>query len=558
MFSKQLRHINRYRDIATILANQGFGFLIEETELIEKIPYHEQLRGKFSSTPAKDLGERIRNTLQELGPTYIKLGQIASTRADLLPNYIIVQLEKLQDNVSPFDFSEVEKLIKEELGVQLNEIFSVFDHKPLATASIGQVHLAQLKTGQQVAVKLQRPNIATTIETDLEILFDIANIVQKRFQWAREYQLLDIIDEFSKSLLKELDYNIEARNTDKMKSLLENQSEFYVPKIHWEFSTRKILTMEFLHGIKINQSAILEEKGYSCHLIAERFAKGIFQQIFVNGYFHGDPHPGNILVLPENTIAFLDFGMIGYLNAELKNGLASILIGLKRNDTDELLRAVLRIGIIPSDIDTNQLKNDIEFFRDTYYGVPISKISIGEAINDFFGIAQKHSILIPSNLVLVGKALLTVESTVRQLDAELSLIDIIEPFGRKLFLERFHPHTLSDSLWHIISNFNDLLKDFPQDVRKLRTLINHEHLQIKMSLSDNDALLKHLAQLSNRISVSIILLAFSILMGSIIISFSIMGKPSMLWNLPIIEAGIFIATLMFVWVIYAIFRSGKL
>lgn len=558
MFSKQLRHINRYRDIATILANQGFGFLIEETELIEKIPYHEQLRDKIFSTPSKDLGERIRNTLQELGPTYIKLGQIASTRADLLPNYIIVQLEKLQDKVSPFEFSEVEKLIKEELGTQLKEIFPVFDHKPLATASIGQVHLAKLKTGQQVAVKLQRPNIAKTIETDLEILFDLANIVQKRFQWAREYQLVDIIDEFSKSLLKELDYSIEARNTDKMKSLLKNQTEFYVPQIYWEFSTKKILTMELLHGIKVNQSDILKEKGYSCSLIAERFAKGIFQQIFVNGYFHGDPHPGNILVLPENTIAFIDFGMIGYLNAELKNGLANILIGLKLNDTDELLRAVLRIGIIPSDIDTNQLKNDIEFFRDTYYGVPINKISIGEAINDFFGIAQKHSIRIPSNLVLVGKALLTVESTVRQLDAKLSLIDIIEPFGQKLFLERFHPNTISDSLWHIISNFNDLLKDFPQDVRKLRTLINHEHLQVKMSLSDSDALLKHLAQLSNRISVSIILLAFSILMGSIIISFSIMGKPSMLWNLPIIEAGIFIASLMFVWVIYAIFRSGKL
>lgn len=558
MFRKHLRHISRYREIASILASQGFGYLIEETDIIEKIPYHEHLRIKFSSASSLDLGERICTALQELGPTYIKLGQMASTRQDLLPHAITIQLEKLQDDVRPFSFDEVQTLIKAELGDSLENIFSSFDRAPLATASIGQVHLAQLKSGERVAVKLQRPGIIEKIETDLEILFDIATAAQNRLQWAKDYQLVDIIDEFSNALLKELDYAVEGRNAEKMKLQLKKEGEIHIPEIYWEYSSKKILTMEFISGIKVNQIETLKEQGFDCAIIAKRFAENIFQQIFINGCFHGDPHPGNILVLPDNVIAFLDFGMTGHLSSEMKRSLSSLLIGFKRNDTNELLRAVLRIGIVPGEIDTTQLKNDIELFRDTYYGLPLSKISIHEAINQFFAIARKHSIRIPSDLILVCKSLLTVESIVKRLDTNLSLVNIIEPFSHQLLLERLHPSAIAESLWNITSDFSEVIEHAPQDIRSLRSLIRQGHLQVRLSLADASTLFKQLAQLSNRISVSIILLAFSILMGSIIISFSIMGKPSALWNLPVIEAGICIAFIMFLWVLYAIFRSGKL
>lgn len=558
MFGKQLRHINRYREIATVLANQGFGYLVEEMDVISKLPYHERLWIKSSEETSPDLGERIRIVLQELGPTYIKLGQIASTRPDIFPSEIIIHLEKLQDKVSAFPFEQVQNLIREELGADIEEIFLEFDPIPLAAASIGQVHVATLKSGQKVAVKVQRPGITANIETDLEILFEIAMAAQNRFQWARQYQVVDMIDEFSKSLRKELDYTVEARNTDKISVQLKEQKDYYIPTVHWDYSTKKILTTEFLPGIKVSQIDILAQQGYNLSLIANRFAKGIFQQIFVNGFFHGDPHPGNIIVLPQEVIGFLDFGMVGRLGSEMKNCLSSLLIGLKRNDTDELLKAVLRIGIVPPQVDTRQLRNDIELFKDTYYGLPLSRISIGEAITNFFGIAQKHSIRIPSDLVLVGKALLTVEGVVKKLDPALSLLDVVEPFGKKLLLERMHPKTIAESIWKITTDFGELFSNIPQNVKELSTIVNQGRLHLDLSLTETDLFLKHQARISNRISVSIMLLAFSILMGSIIISLSLTGQPTLLWNFPVVETGFFIAIFMFAWVLYAIIRSGKL
>lgn len=558
MFGKQLRHINRYREIATVLANQGFGYLIEEIDVFSKIPYLERLWIKSPAVTSPDLGERIRIVLQELGPTYIKLGQIASTRPDILPNEIIIHLEKLQDEVSAFPFEQVQNLIQEELGAAIGEIFLAVDPQPLAAASIGQVHAATLQSGQKVAVKVQRPGITANIETDLEILFEIARAAQNRFQWAKQYQLVDMIDEFSKSLRQELDYTVEARNTEKVSLQLKEQKDFYIPKVYWEYSTKKILTTEFLEGIKISQTNMLSQQGYNLSLIANRFATGIFQQIFVNGFFHGDPHPGNIIVLPQEVIGFLDFGMVGRLSSEMKSCLSSLLIGLKRNNTDALLKAVLRIGIVPPEVDIRQLRNDIELFKDTYYGLPLSRISIGEAISNFFGIAQKHNIRIPSDLVLVGKALLTVEGIVKKLDPALSLLDVVEPFGEKLMLERMHPKTITESIWKTVTDFGDLFTNIPQNVAELSTLVKQGRLHLDVSLTETDQFLKHQAQISNRISVSIMLLAFSILMGSIIISFSLMGKPTLLGNLPVIETGFIIAIFMFVWVLYAIIRSGKL
>jgi len=558
MFGKQLRHINRYREIATVLANQGFGYLIEEMDFIKKIPYHERLWTKSSEAQSTDLGDRIRITLQELGPTYIKLGQIASTRPDILPSEIIVHLEKLQDKVSAFPFEQVRSLIREELGADTEEIFNEFDAQPLAAASIGQVHVATLESGQKVAVKVQRPGIATDIETDLEILFEIAVAAQNRFQWAKKYQVVDTVDEFSKTLRKELDYTIEARNTDKISIQLKDQPDFYIPKVYWNYSTKKILTTEFLQGIKVNQSEILLQQGYDLSLIANRFAKGIFHQIFIEGFFHGDPHPGNIVVLPKEVIGFLDFGMVGRLGSEMKNGLSLLLIGLKRNNTDDLLKAVLRIGIVPPDVNLRQLQDDIELFKDTYYGMPLSRISVGEAVTNFFCIAQKHSIRIPSDLVLVGKALLTVEGVVKKLDPVLSVFDIVEPFGEKLLLERVHPKTIAQSVWKTAIDFGDLFNDIPRNVKELSSIVNQGRLHLDVSLTETELFLKHQAKISNRISVSLMLLAFSILMSSIIISLSLMGKSSLLWNLPTVEIGLFIAILMFVWVLYGIMRSGKL
>ncbi|MBP2651470.1 MAG: ubiB 1 [Firmicutes bacterium] len=558
MFGKQFRHIKRYREIATVLANQGFGYLIEGMDLVQKFPYYERLWIKPPSENPTDVGERIRLALQQLGPTYIKLGQIASTRPDILPREIIVHLEKLQDEVLAFPYEQVQRLILEELGTSIEELFLDFDSQALAAASIGQVHVATLTTGQKVAVKIQRPDIAATIQTDLEILFEIAVTVENRFSWAKRYQIVDMVDEFAKSLRKELDYTIEARNTEKISIQLKNQKDYYIPTVYWDYSTKKILTTEFLQGVKINQSTILTQQGSNLLLVASRFAKGIFQQIFISGFFHGDPHPGNVIVLPNEVIGFLDFGMVGRLGPEMKNCLSALMIGLKRNSSDDLVKALLRIGIVPPQVNLRQVQDDIDLLIDTYYGVPLSKISIGEAITDFFLIAQKHMIRIPADLVLVGKALLTVEGIVKKLDPKLSIFDLVEPFGEKLLLERIQPQAIAEYLWKTAIDFGDIFNNIPKNVKKLGTLVNQGRFHINIALAETEFFLSHLDRISNRLAVSIILLAFSIIMGSIIISSSIMGQYSILGHFPSVEIGFLVAILMFVWVIYAILRSGKL
>lgn len=558
MFGKRMRHINRYREIATALIGQGFGYIVEEMGLIEKVPYYQRIRSESAGKNAKGIGERIRLVLQQLGPTYIKLGQIASTRPDLLPPGIIEQLEQLQDKVPEFSFDQVRDLIQQELGADLEDIFQQFDQMPLAAASIGQVHLASLQTGEKVAVKIQRPGIAVDIETDLEILYELASLAQRRFRWAERYQIVDMVDEFSKSLRKELDYTVEARNAEKIAKQFAHHAEIYIPRMYWDYTTRKILTAEFIEGVKISEIEKLRCQGYNLSLIAERFANGIFHQIFVEGFFHGDPHPGNVVVLPDEVVAFLDFGMVGRLSQEMRYNLSSLVIGLMRHNSDDLIKTVLRMGIIADHVNMLKLRDDIELLKEKYYGVPLSKISLGDAVSNFFSVAQEHKIRVPADMVLIGKSLLTVEGIVEKLDPKLSILDVAEPFGKKLLLERMNPIGIAESLWKNATNFTELFAGLPGNFKELSTVVNRGRLRLDVSIPEMEFFLRNQDRMSNRLSFSIILLAFSIIMGSIIVSMSLVGQASLLWRIPIVEIGFGIAMLMFIWLLYAIVRSGKL
>lgn len=557
MFGKRIRHINRYREIAVALLNQGFDYIVEEMSLSQNIPYYHRIR-PIAKNNTVGLGERIRLLLEQLGPTYVKLGQIASTRPDLLPAEIIVELEKLQDEVPGFPFSEVRALLNKELGADLEELFQEFDPEPLAAASIGQVHRAQLKTGQQVAVKIQRPDIVGTIETDLEILRELVILAERRFSWAETYQLGDMIDELAKSLRTELDYTSEAYNAEKFLKHYQTNPTIYIPTIYWEYSSKKVLTASYVEGIKISELEQLAQHGYNRSRIAEHFAKEILQQIFMAGFFHGDPHPGNVLVLPGETIAFLDFGMVGRLNPEKKHHLASLVIGLMRQNSEELANTIFHMGIIPDQVNRTQLRDDIDLLRERYYGVPLSQISLGDAINQIFATVQKHKIKLPADLVLVGKTLLTMEGIVERLDPQLSILTVAEPFGQKLLLERFHPVTLGKMLRHTISEFRDLLLNLPRYVQELHAVVRQGRLRLEISIPDMDRGLKTIERISNRLSFGIILLAFSIIMSSVIISSSLVGQTPPIWNIPVLEIGFAIAIILFLWLLYAILRSGKL
>ncbi|TDF94526.1 2-polyprenylphenol 6-hydroxylase [Paenibacillus piri] len=559
MFARRVRHIRRYRDIAAAFSRNGFGFMVKELGLLELLSLPKRLLVEdYQEIQTKTLGVRIRLILEELGPTFVKMGQIASTRPDLIPADIIHELVKLQDRVPPFSFQEAKTIIEQELDGAIGSIFETFDEAPLAAASIGQVHYAVLNSGERVAVKIQRPNIRAIIETDLEILQELAMLAEQRLKWAARYQMPDIVEEFSKSLRAELDYTIEGRNAEKVGKQFKNDPSIHIPKVYWDYSTQKVLTMEYVEGVKLNETRKIDRRGYNRKVLAERLVQAIFQQILIEGFFHGDPHPGNILVLPDEVIVFIDFGMVGRLTPDMKSHFASLIIALMRQSTSGVINAVIRMGLVPDDVNLQLLRSDVDQLREKYYDVPLSRVSLGEAVNDLFTVAYRHRIQIPADLTLLGKTILTMEGTAEQLDPELSIIQVAEPFGRQLLKERFRPKKVAESVVNHLIEYGEILTQLPKHVQELALVMKKGKLRIEITIPELNLLLTKLDRISNRLSISIILLAFSIIMVGLIIGSALGRQSALLWSIPAIEIGFGVAAIMILWLLYSLFKSRRL
>lgn len=506
----------------------------------------------------QDAGVKLRHALQELGPTFIKLGQIASSRRDLVPEEIAMELEMLQDHVASVPFSRIREIVEVELEAPLENIFTSFDENPLATASIGQVHIAHLPSGEKVAVKVQRPDIRPNVETDLAILSDLARFLEDNTDWAKTYHLHEMIIEFSRSLKDELDYRVEGRNCERIAKQFVGDPCIHIPEVHWDFSTDKVLTMDMVGGVKVNDFEKLDAGGYDRKLIARRIVDSMFHQILDEGFFHGDPHPGNIYILPENVISYLDFGMVGRLDNELKYHFASLLIHLREGNTEDMIETFSAMGILSDNTDMRAFTRDVDDLQTKYYDVSLHEVSLGAIFLELFQVAYRHHIIIPSEISILGKAILTLEGLIAKLDPELSIMEAVEPFGKKLMWERYNPKNLLENSWKDFVENIEILTNLPKDLKAIATTIRKGKLQLDINVQQIQVFLRRLDRISNRLSFSIILLSFSILMVGLIIGSAIAGQTNMLWQFPIIEAGSIIATLMFLFLIYTIIRSGRM
>lgn len=554
---KKIRHLQRYREIATAFVRYGFGYMVKALGLPEMISHPITRSEERRDISDKTIGERIRLFLEDLGPTFVKMGQIASTRPDLVPADIIAELEHLQDQVPAFPYEEARRIVEKELGRPLEEMFMEFHEIPFAAASIGQVHYAVLKSGKKVVVKVQRPHIQADVATDLEILVDLARLAESRLEWARNYRVREMILEFAKALTAELDYVKEARNAEKFAVQCADMPHIRIPAVYRDFSSRKVMTMEYIEGIKLSEKERLEKRGYDCKVIAQRYAEAIFQQVLIDGFFHGDPHPGNVLVLHDGNLALLDFGMVGQLSQQTKIHFASLIIALRNQSTNGVIRAISRLGLVADDVDMDALRDDVDGLREKYYRVPFSEISMGEAVNDLFALAFRHDIRIPSDLTLLGKTLLTMEGVVVALAPSISIFDVAEPFGRRLFKERLNPKEMAKHLAQSIPEYLGMLGEVPMKLVDLMSLVKKGKLQLQISIPDLELLLAKLDRISNRLSFSIVLLSFSIIMVGLIIGSSMGGQNTVLWSIPAIEIGFAVAAILFLWLIYSIFRSGR-
>ncbi|CAM4238196.1 ABC1 kinase family protein [Saccharibacillus endophyticus] len=552
-----IRHAGRYREIAVALIRHGFGYMVEEMGLtrVLRMPIG-WIRSERPET--KTLGERIRLVMEALGPTFIKLGQLASTRADLLPPGVIKELSKLQDDVPPFDAEEARRIVELELGSSIEEVMSDFSEQPIAAASIGQVHSARLVDGgQRVAVKVQRPGVKKQVMRDLEILHDLVSLGEKRWEWVTRYQVPQLVDEFSRSMEAEMDYTAEARNMERIAKQFVQDPHIHVPEVFWDFTSERMLTMSFVEGVKPTDRNYLEQRGYDVKEIASRIVNAVLNQIFIGGFFHADPHPGNLMIMKDGSITFLDFGMVGRLSPDMREYLSSLVIALMRQDTPAMVRSIERMGMIPDETDVGALKRDLERLRERYYDVAFSDVNLGQVINDFFSTARQHGIGIPPDLLMLGKALITTEGMVERLDPTLSIVTLAEPFGRKLAREKFGPDRLRRKTVSGALGLADSLANLPDRLRHLTSFISGGRVRVEVEVPELRKASRGVDRLVNRLAFSIVLLAFSIVMAGLVVGASLAQKETMIWNYPIIETGLVVAVLMVVLLFYSIFKSGR-
>lgn len=554
---RRIRHFGRYREIAQVLAANGFGWFIDEVGLAEILDYPRRWFRSSSVRQSVSTAERVRRTMEQLGPTFVKLGQVASVRRDVFPPDFIEELSKLQDEVEAIPLQTVRAILERELECPVDEIFRELVEVPVGSASIGQVHKAVLLTGEQVAVKIQRPDIERQIRVDLDILMDLARMAERHFEWARLYALTEMVEEFRITLLKELDYITEGRNADKLREIHSDMETVHIPQIHWELSTGRVLVMEFVDGIKLTQRANLIAAGHDASDVAGNVANALLSELLLHGFFHADPHPGNLAVLPSGDIAMMDFGMVGKLPPEIQRHLASLVISLMRRDSDGILRTLHRMDVIPLGADEVRIKRDIDMLRDKYYDIAFHEISISEATADLFSIAYKHKIRIPSDLILVGKALMTLEGVIEHLNPEFRILDVAEPFGRRILKERFNPKALSQQSLKSALDAVDLLIDLPRQLRAALQTLQRGRVQLDLDVNQSDRIVRQLSRISNRWSVSILLLSLSIFLAGLMVASAMAKSPETLWALPVNDIALGIGGFLVLAIVWSIIRSGR-
>jgi len=511
------RNLTRLYEILRILGRHGFGDVIGRVGLED---YWTQLKKSvtFGRTEALPTAveqlrweERIRMAFEELGSTYIKFGQILATRPDLVPMTLIHELRKLQDRVPPFDPAEARKIVESEIGAPITDVFAEFSEKPIAAASIAQVHKGKLKNGDEVVVKVQRPGLNDLITNDLDLLHILAELIEENLPELKRWQPVAIVEEFDKSIHKEIDFGREAHNIRRFAKNFAGDPDIYVPRVYDDLSTERVLTLEFIHGIKANADELFTRADLDRKKIAENGIRVTLTQVFVHGFFHADPHPGNIFIMKNGIICPIDFGMMGVLDQERIDDLLGFLVSLLTNNPERMIRQFQKQGIIDEYVDARAMRGDIADLMDRYLGMEVSKIDVALYIQQLFDLITRYRVALPSDLLLMGKSLATIDGIARDIYPELDPLQSIKPHILQIYMARLtDPDFYTRETKRAVEEGIFFLQRLPRDLRIITSKLRDGKLSVKL---DPDGLgfekmIKEQNRAANRQSVAVIIVGF--------------------------------------------------
>ncbi|MBV1776306.1 ubiquinone biosynthesis protein UbiB [Burkholderiaceae bacterium DAT-1] len=550
-----MRDASRIREIIGVMARHGFGDLVRRIGIhrsFERAGETLDLQEERARTPMEP-AVRARKVLEELGPTFIKLGQILATRVDVLPPEWIVELEKLQSHVPQTPFAEIEAELLEAWGVPPSEIFATLDPEPIGSASIAQVHGATLMDGTQVIIKVRRPHIVPRIEADLRVLHHLASLMESEFSEVRRYQPVRIVEQFTRSLRRELDLAQEAQNHKRFQQNFAEDPDIVIPDVYWDWTCEKVNVQTRINGIPGSKIASLEDAGLDRRALAKRGADAVLKMILIDGYFHADPHPGNVFYLSGNRIAFIDFGMVGRLPGKRRDEIVDLLAALASRD-EQGIQAVLLDWTGDETVDEEKLAEDIAELIFNYESLPLKNIRFGQLLSDVVAIVREHSIALPPDLTLLFKALITLEGLGRQLDPDFQMVAHLEPFVRKVLIHRYDPRALARKGRRNMVELFSLVGGLPRDVARLIKAARRGKLKIDLDLKRLDHFGHQINESSNRLTLGIV--TGCLIIGSSIVM-TVAAGPK-LWGLPALGLiGFLIAFFNSLWLIVSIWRSGR-
>ncbi len=552
---KAARDLGRLHQIASILIRYGFADMVKRLGMGHVLEQAGKvLKWKDAEQMARmEPPERIRRAIEEIGSTYIKLGQIMATRVDLFSPEWIAEFEKLQDNVPPQTFEKLQLQVEEDLGAPPDEVFASIDTSPLAAGSIAQVHRATLKSGEQVILKIRHPGSRRMMEADLRILSRLADIAEKQIPEAKHFHPKSLVKQLTLSLRKELDLASECRHAERIAANFADDPNILIPKVYWQYTSERINVQEYIDGIHGRDIDGIEKSGLDRKLLAERGVNSVLKMILEDGFFHADPHPGNLFYLPGNRIVYIDLGMVGRLSPQRREQVIDLIRGLVGPDS-ALVVDTLTDWAGDTHINIDELTMEVDTFIENYHSVSLKNINFPAMLGELTTIMRDHNLVLPPDLVLLIKTFITLEGLGRQLDPDYDMTSGAKPILQRLMIARYSPEALAKRGWSNLTNVIDILSDLPRDLRRLLKAARSGSLQLNIDITRLEKFGQELDRAASRVTVGLVTAA--LIIGTAIVM-TVPGGPT-IFGLPFLGFTGFVgAGIGGIWVIISVWRSGR-